>query len=167
MPHALAPNDGSNSSSVAALLAPERCLCQVQGTSKKRLFELIADLLSSEYVDFHPSELVSGMLAREKLGSTALGEGIAIPHCRLDACETPCGVLLTLDAAADFDAPDNQDVDLVFALVVPGEATQEHLNLLADLARLFSKSGFREALRGCATPLAVYETALQWSAQLS
>ena len=71
--------------SVAALLTPERCLCRVDGASKKRRFELIADLLGAEYPDFHPSDLVSGMLAREKLGSTALGEGIAIPHCRQDA----------------------------------------------------------------------------------
>ncbi|WP_439105726.1 PTS sugar transporter subunit IIA [Congregibacter sp.] len=150
--------------SVSALLTPARCLCQVPGGGKKRLFELVADVLGSDRDEFHPDELVSGMLAREKLGSTALGNGIAIPHCRLKDCESPCGVLLTLSSSADFDAPDDEDVDLLFALVVPSEATQEHLNLLADLARLFSQPAFCEALRNCRSNEALFDVTTNWTA---
>ncbi len=147
------------------LLNPQRCLCQIHGGSKKKLFELVADVLGREQEEFHPAELVAGMLAREKLGSTALGDGIAIPHCRLTDCESPAGVLMTIDDAADFDPPDGEPVDLLFALVVPQEATQEHLNLLADLARLFSQAEFRRALRECRTSEALYTTAINWAAR--
>lgn len=153
--------------SVSDLLTPSRSLCQIPGGGKKRLFELIADVLGSEKDEFHPDELVAGMLAREKLGSTALGNGIAIPHCRLNDCETPCGVLLTLSSSGDFDAPDDEDVDLIFALVVPSEATQEHLNLLADLARLFSQADFCDALRGCTSNESLFETASNWNSGTS
>lgn len=145
------------------LLVPQRSLCQVQGGSKKRLFELIADVLDREHEEFHPAELVAGMLAREKLGSTALGDGIAIPHCRLADCVTPSGVLMTLNSRADYDSPDGEDVDIIFALVVPSDATQEHLNLLADIARLFSQMEFRTALRECRTSEALYTTAINWA----
>ncbi|WOJ98336.1 PTS sugar transporter subunit IIA [Congregibacter brevis] len=148
---------------VSDLLTPSRSLCQIPGGGKKRLFELVADVLGSEKDEFHPDELVAGMLAREKLGSTALGNGIAIPHCRLNDCETPCGVLLTLSSSGDFDAPDDDEVDLIFALVVPSEATQEHLNLLADLARLFSQPDFCDALRGCTSNESLFETASNWN----
>ena len=105
------------------------------------------------------------MLAREKLGSTAMGEGIALPHCRLRDCEEAVGVLITLAKPLPFDAPDNGDVDLVFALVVPQEATQEHLNILADLARLFSQQAFCDALRDCTTSTALCTTAVDWAAK--
>lgn len=147
-------------SGITDLLSPDRCLCQVQSGSRKRLFELVADVLGREQEEFHPTELVAGMLAREKLGSTALGGGIAIPHCRLSDCETPMGVLITLSNPADFDAPDDEGVDLLFALVVPSEATQEHLNLLADLARLLCQPDFCDELRATRTSEALYITAI-------
>lgn len=145
------------------LLDPLRSLCQIQGGSKKKLFERIADVLGHEQEEFHPAELVAGLLAREKLGSTALGDGIAIPHCRLGDCDAPSGVLMTLATPADYDTPDGEHVDIMFALVVPSEATQEHLNLLADIARLFSQAEFRVALRECRTSEALYTTAINWA----
>ncbi len=144
------------------LLNPQRALCQIQGGSRKRIFEVVADALAREHEGLHTTELVAGMLAREKLGSTALGEGIAIPHCRLADCETAAGVLITLCTPADFESPDGDEVDLIFALVVPADATQEHLNLLADIARLFSQEELREALRACRTSEALYTTAINW-----
>lgn len=150
---------------ISNLLTPQRSLCQIQGGSRKRLFELVADVLGREQEQFHPAELVAGMLAREKLGSTALGGGIAIPHCRLSDCECPSGVLMTLCSGTDFDTPDGDDVDLLFALVVPSEATQEHLNLLADLARMFSSADFCENLRACRTSEALYTTVLNATQQ--
>jgi PTS system nitrogen regulatory IIA component len=147
------------------LLTPQRCLCHIQGGSRKRLFEVVADVLVREQEAFHPTELVAGMLAREKLGCTALGDGIAIPHCRLADCETASGVLITLATPADFESPDGEDVDIIFALVVPLDATQEHLNLLADIARMFSQAEFRQALRECRTSEALYTTAINWAAR--
>ena len=147
------------------LLTPDRALCHIQGGSKKRLFERVADALAEGSETMHPAEIVSGLLAREKLGSTALGDGIAIPHCRLKDCTASAGVLITLSSAADYDTPDGDDVDIIFALVVPGEATQEHLNLLADIARLFSQERFRDALRDCTTSEALYTTAINWQQQ--
>jgi PTS system nitrogen regulatory IIA component len=147
------------------LLTPQRALCHIQGGSRKRLFELVADTLVREQETLHPADLVAGLLAREKLGSTALGDGIAIPHCRLASCEAAIGVLVTLSSPADYDGPDGEDVDLLFALVVPSDATQEHLNILADLARLFSQAEFRDALRACRTSEALYTTAINWTAR--
>jgi PTS system nitrogen regulatory IIA component len=149
---------------IADLLSARRCLCQVPGGGKKRLFELIAGILGEDDPEFHPGELVAGMLAREKLGSTALGGGIAIPHCRMKECKSPAGVLLTLSSPAELEAPDGEAVDLIFALIVPSEATQEHLNILADLARLFSQAHFCDALRSCRSSEALYETAVSWAA---
>lgn len=160
----MSPETPHAANSVSDLLTPARSLCRIPGGSKKHLFDLVAEVLGSDRDEFHPDELVAGMLAREKLGSTALGNGIAIPHCRLRDCESPCGVLLTLSSSADFDAPDDEDVDLLFALVVPSEATQEHLNLLADLARLFSQADFREALRHCSSNDELFDTATNWTA---
>ena len=154
-------------SSMSQLLTPGRCLCRARATSKKQVFELIADTLAREHDECHTAELVAGMLAREKLGSTGLGDGIAIPHCRLRDIEEPSGVLVTLVTPAPFDAPDDRDVDLLFALVVPTEATQEHLNILAELARLFSQPRFCQALRECGTSEALHATALNWVSEAS
>ena len=150
---------------ISALLSPQRCLCRVEDGSKKRLFERIADTIGGEIEAFHAGDLVAGMLAREKLGSTALGGGIAIPHCRLNECDRPRGALITLKTPIDFDAPDDEQVDLLFALVVPSEATQEHLNILADLARLFSQVDFCDALRACESSLELHAATLDWCAK--
>lgn len=132
---------------LAELLTPERTACQVPGISKKRLFETIARLISDDQISLSYDEILSQLIAREKLGSTGLGEGIAIPHCRIENCSQPTGTLLTLGEPIDFDSPDNQPVDLVFALLVPAEAHQQHLETLAGLARLFSQPEFCDALR--------------------
>jgi len=92
-------------------------------------------------------ELRSSLQARERLGSTAIGHGIAIPHGRSPALEAPRGALLRLQPAVDFNAPDGQDVDLVFAMAVPDHYTHQHLMLLSELAERFSDERFRDALR--------------------
>jgi len=92
-------------------------------------------------------ELRSSLQARERLGSTAIGHGIAIPHGRSAALEAPRGALLRLQPAVDFNAPDGQDVDLVFAMAVPDHYTHQHLMLLSELAERFSDERFRAALR--------------------
>jgi PTS system nitrogen regulatory IIA component len=85
---------------------------------------------------------------RERLGSTAIGHGVAIPHGRCNAFPTTRAVFLRLREPVDFDAGDGEPVDLVFAMTVPRHFTQEHLQLLAELAEQFADAGFRDALRG-------------------
>ena len=100
------------------ILSPERTICNAPGASKKRLFETIARVISDDQPSLVYEEVFAQLIAREKLGSTGLGQGIAIPHCRMDACPEPIGTLVTLEKAIDFDAPDDKPVDLLFALLV-------------------------------------------------
>jgi PTS system nitrogen regulatory IIA component len=114
--------------------------------SKKRVLEHAAQLLAKS-----DSELGEGiferLLERERLGSTGLAGGVALPHARMPGIDQTRGAFLKLSRPVDFDSVDGQPVDLVFALVVPEEATEEHLELLAELAGLFHDAGLREELR--------------------
>jgi len=145
---------------LAQLLTPERTACQVPGLSKKRLFETLARIISDDQISLSYDEVFGQLIARERLGSTGLGEGIAIPHCRIGNCSQPLGTLITLSEPIDFDAPDNQPVDLVFALLVPEEANQQHLDTLASLARLFSQTSFCNDLRSADNPVTMYNLAV-------
>ncbi|MDO6443761.1 MULTISPECIES: PTS IIA-like nitrogen regulatory protein PtsN [unclassified Marinobacter] len=129
------------------ILAPELTLCKVPASSKKRVLEFIAEQIRQQNDSLSESQIFNNLIARERLGSTGIGQGIAIPHCRLEGLEHVIGVLMTLDETVEFDAIDNQPVDLVFALVVPKEATSEHLELLSQLAEKFNERTFCDRLR--------------------
>ncbi|KKK84916.1 hypothetical protein LCGC14_2778510, partial [marine sediment metagenome] len=129
------------------ILAPELTLCKVPASSKKRVLEFIAEQILQRNDALNESQVFNNLIARERLGSTGIGQGIAIPHCRLEGLEHVIGVLMTLEEAVEFDAIDNQPVDLVFALVVPKEATSEHLELLSQLAEKFNERTFCDRLR--------------------
>lgn len=116
-------------------------------SSKKRVLEAIGALLASSTPGLTETKVFDKLLERERLGSTGLGQGIALPHARMEGVEQACGALIRLEEGIDFDALDNQPVDLVFGLMVPEEATDEHLQLLAQLARLFSDTEFCGKLR--------------------
>lgn len=131
------------------ILAPELTVCRVAASSKKRVLEFIAEQIHHQDATLSDTDIFNNLVSRERLGSTGIGEGIAIPHCRLDGLDRVIGVLMTLAEPVDFDAIDNQPVDLVFALVVPKEATSEHLELLSQLAEKFNESAFCEQLRQC------------------
>ncbi len=118
-------------------------------SSKKQVFELLGETLAADLDAVQASHIYEGLIARERLGSTALGEGVAIPHCRLDQIDQIRCAVIKLEHAVDFDAPDNQGVSIIFALIVPTEATEEHLQILASLAEYLSKPGNRENLRNC------------------
>ena len=141
------------------ILSPQRTVCHAAGVSKKRLFETIARIISDSQPSLVYEEVFAQLIAREKLGSTGLGHGIAIPHCRMDSCADPLGTLVTLEQAIDFDAPDDQPVDLLFALLVPGEADQQHLDILANVARLFSQGSFCQQLRSAQDNEALFAAA--------
>ena len=129
-------------------LAPERLLALRSETvhSKKRLFEQAAASISAEF-DLDQESVYRSLLAREKLGSTAIGHGVAIPHSRMSGCTEPLGCLILLSKGVDFGAPDGADVEIAFILLVPEAATQDHLDLLASLANAFSNADIRDRLK--------------------
>ncbi|UJJ30634.1 PTS IIA-like nitrogen regulatory protein PtsN [Halopseudomonas maritima] len=128
------------------ILTPERTFSGVQGGSKKRVLELIGKLVA-QHTNLDPDAIYENLIAREKLGSTGFGNGIAIPHCRIEDCHQAIGALLQLDGKIDFDALDGQPVDLIFVLLVPQEATEQHLQILKMLAGKLDKAELRDALR--------------------
>lgn len=147
---------------LSQLLTPGRTLCHASGVSRKRLFETLASIIARDQISLPSDEIFSQLIAREKLGSTGLGKGIAIPHCRVENCTHPLGTLVTLEEAIDFDAPDGQPVDLLFVLLVPNEAHQLHLDILANVAGLFNQDSFCEALRAAKDSDELYALATTW-----
>lgn len=143
------------------ILTPQRTLCGASGSSKKRVLENIAQFICEDLQALNTFEVFDSLVAREKLGSTGLGAGIAIPHCRIEQCDQVIGSLITLDDAIDFDAIDNAPVDVLFVLLVPSEAHQEHLNVLKSLAESFSDPDFCNALRGASDNQQLYELAIK------
>ena len=147
---------------LSAILTPGRVACHVQGGSKKRLFETIAKTISEDQVSLPYNLVLSCLIAREKLGSTGLGQGIAIPHCRVENCTHALGTLVTLEEAIDYDAPDGKPVDILFVLLVPQEAQQQHLDILAGLAGLFNDPAFCEQVRSSRDPASLYAAVTSW-----
>lgn len=144
---------------LSQILTPQRTACRVAGIDKTHLFDIIARILSDDQESLPYDEVLERLVTREKLGSTGMGQGIAIPHCRLAQCARPLGSLLTLEEAIPFDAPDGIPVDLVFVLLVPVHAHQEHLDILANIAQLISQADICERLRTCTDDRALYDIA--------
>ncbi len=128
-------------------ISPESTFTGVDGGSKKRLFETISRCVSDLHPEIDSETTYDALLERERLGSTGLGEGIALPHCRLSNCHQIIGMLLQLKQPIDFDAIDGQPVDLVFVLLVPQEAVDEHLQALKAIAELCANQEYRASLR--------------------
>lgn len=144
---------------IAEVLSPERTCCNVPGISKKRILEFISTFIADTTDFIDADDLYHELLARERLGSTGIGEGVAIPHCRLPGCPKITGVLLKLETPVDFDAIDGAEVDLVFALIVPDEQNDEHLQALSCVAQLLQSSAVREELRSCTSSARLYQIA--------
>ncbi len=139
------------------ILTLGRSLVSVPGGSKKRVLEQIASLVATELAELDEQDIFESLIAREKLGSTGFGNGIAIPHCRLPGCHAPLSAVLRLDSAVDFDAIDGAPVDLLFVLLVPEAATDEHLELLRQIASMLDRSEVRERLRQAQSSEALYQ----------
>lgn len=134
--------------SVAQLISAERVLTLSGLKSKKRVLQQLSQLIANHVDGLSEGQIFSSLIGREKLGTTALGHGVAIPHGRVPGLGIAIGAFLRLrGGGVDFDAPDELPVDLVFALLVPEAATETHLNLLAELAELFSDEAFCNRLR--------------------
>lgn len=115
--------------------------------SKKKALETAAQLLAAGDPNLAPDSIYEKLIERERLGSTGLANGIALPHARMEGASKPLGALITLDKPIDFDSLDGEPVDLIFALLVPEAATEEHLQLLAQLAQLLRSSALCRELR--------------------
>ena len=146
---------------ITDVLTPDMTLCNLPGASKKRVLENLSAFITqqlggdSEQTD----QLFHSLVARERLGSTGIGEGVAIPHCRASGFRHIHGCLITLEKPIDFDAQDDKPVDLIFALVVPEEKNDEHLATLARIAALMQDDDSRKSLRQCSNNEELFATA--------
>lgn len=133
---------------IAKLLPPAHIVLGLDASSKKRAFEQ-AGLLFENHLGIARATVFDSLFAREKLGSTGLGQGVAIPHGRIKGLKDAAGAFLRLAAPVPFDSPDGKPVGLMFVLLVPEQATEQHLQILSELAQCFSDRAFREALGAC------------------
>lgn len=144
------------------LITTERVVCDSEVTSKKRTLELLGELIARDEPNLTAREVFDSLLGRERLGSTGLGHGVALPHGRLNQSRQAIGAFVKLRQGIDFDAIDQQPVDMVFALVVPEHFTDEHLKILAYLAEMFSDKSFCEQLRAADSDHGLHEQLIHW-----
>lgn len=142
------------------ILTPGRSLVNVPGGSKKAVLQHIASMIGKQVPDLDEQVVFESLIAREKLGSTGFGNGIAIPHCRLKGCSTPVSAVLHLEKPIDFDAIDGAPVDLLFVLLVPEAATDAHLELLRQIASMLDRDDVRKRLRSAKTDEELYSVVL-------
>ena len=146
---------------IARLLPPANIVLDLEASSKKRVFEQ-AGLLFENNQGIARSKVYDALFAREKLGSTGLGQGIAIPHGRIKGLKEAVGGFLRLATPVQFDAPDGKPVAMAFVLLVPEAATELHLQILSVLAEMFSGRAFREQLVSAQDPAAVHLLFVNW-----
>lgn len=150
---------------ISDILTKERILCNIKVNSKKRVLEKCSELLVTG-TSFTSYEIFDSLVERERLGSTGFGRSVAIPHARVAQSNRTLAAFLQLDEGIDFDAIDKQPVDLVFALLVPENSTNEHLKILALLAKMFSDDKFCEKLRKTVDITEKFKLLTQWQASL-
>ncbi|MDP9142982.1 MAG: PTS IIA-like nitrogen regulatory protein PtsN [Pseudomonadota bacterium] len=142
---------------IAEILSPDRVSQGHTFTSKKKTLEELAALLARGVPGVQGADILTSLAAREKLGSTGLGHGVAIPHGRMAGVTQSVGAFMRLKHPLDYDAHDGQPVDLVFGLLVPQGATETHLKHLAAIAEMFSDSTFCQKARQSADEGALFQ----------
>lgn len=140
---------------IADIMSKGAVIPSLKVGSKKQLFHELASRAADEY-GLSARVVIDGLMARERLGATAMGDGVAIPHARVPGLQSIVGVFARLDRPVDFDAADGQGVDLVFMLLAPETSGAEHLRALARVSRLLRASEMREKLRATAKAPALY-----------
>jgi len=146
---------------IETILTPNRTRAKISSASKKRVIEVLAQTFAHDQASFDEDSLYQNHINREKLGTTGIGGGIAIPHCRFATGGDTYGVCLTLETPINFDAVDNKPVDLIFAMLVPEDAEKNHLETLAHLAERLQNEGFVKNLRNAQTDEALFCAAAQ------
>src|SRR5512135_2899562 len=146
---------------ISKILPLENVLLDSESASKKRVFERVG-LLFENTQNIARSQVFDSLFAREKLGSTGLGQGVAIPHGRVKGLRDAVAAFVKMQNPIPFDAPDNLPVNFIFVLLVPERATEMHLQLLGELAQMFSDKSFRDKLQGAEEPEAIYQLFADW-----
>jgi nitrogen PTS system EIIA component len=147
---------------IEELFSPERVASRGSVNSKKRALELISELMTAGESTLSQSEVFTSLIERERLGSTGLGHGVAIPHGRLKNLDHAVCAFLRLGEGVDFDAADGRPVDMICGLLVPEQSTGEHLNILATLAEMFSDIEFCEQVHAARTGGEIYQLLVSW-----
>ncbi len=150
---------------LATILPPAQVLVHVDVTSKKRAFEEVG-LLFENLHGLSRTLITDSLFARERLGSTGLGHGVAIPHGRIKGLKTPMAAVFQLAQAIGFEAPDEQPVSLLIFLLVPEAATQKHLEILSEIAELLSDAALREKIKSSDDAAVLHELIANWRATL-
>jgi PTS system nitrogen regulatory IIA component len=143
------------------LLSLPNVVLDLEVASKKRVFEQVG-LMFENSSQIARSRVYDSLFAREKLGSTGLGQGVAIPHGRIKGLKDALGAVVRLKPPIPFDAPDGQPVGLIFVLLVPDRATDAHLQILSELAQMFSDRAFRERLLAAPTAAELHQLITYW-----
>jgi PTS system nitrogen regulatory IIA component len=146
---------------ISKILPLENVLLDAESSSKKRVFERVG-LLFENSQQLSRSQVFDSLFAREKLGSTGLGQGVAIPHGRIKNLRDAVAAFVKTENPIPFDAPDGLPVNLIFVLLVPERATDLHLQLLGELAQMFSNNTFRERLLASSDPAAIHQMFAEW-----
>jgi PTS system nitrogen regulatory IIA component len=146
---------------MAQLLSPEDILLDVDASSKTRVFEEVGRLLERRHGLSH-TQVVDSLCAREKMGSTGLGHGVAIPHARVKGLRKAVAAIVRTRLPIPFDAPDGKPVSDMMVLLVPEKATDEHLEILASVSQMFAARQFREKLRTCVDASSVSRLLADW-----
>ncbi len=144
------------------LITRGRIVCDCEVTSKKRVIEVLSERLATGQADLTARPIFDSLINRERLGSTGLGHGVALPHGRFSQSQQAIGAFIKLRKGVDFDAIDRQPVDLVFGLLVPDHYTDEHLKILAYLAEMFSDRAFCQQLRDADADQMLYDLLSHW-----
>lgn len=148
---------------IVDMLNQDLIICNPDTSSKKRVMELLSQTLSDEYADLTAAQLFNSFNSREKLGSTALGNGVAIPHGRCEKIDKATMAMMKLSKGIDYDAPDSEPVDLLVGLAVPEEATEEHLEILATLAEMLSDKKLVTRLRRANSSQSMLSSLKKWA----
>jgi PTS system nitrogen regulatory IIA component len=146
---------------ISKILTPECVLLDSESASKKRVFERVG-LLFENTQQIARSQVFDSLFAREKLGSTGLGQGVAIPHGRVKGLREAAAAFVKMQNPIPFDAPDGLPVSFIFVLLVPERATDIHLQLLGELAQMFSDPAFREKLQATDDPAVLHKLFTEW-----
>lgn len=148
---------------ISPLLKPDSIQTGLSFNSKTQLFEHAARWFESRY-GLKAGEVLANLTERERLGSTALGSGVAIPHGRIKGLKQAAGAFFRISPALEFDAPDNRPVSLCFILLAPTDANEAHLQILGELAQLFGDPSMREQMNHAADAAALYRLLDTWKA---
>jgi PTS system nitrogen regulatory IIA component len=151
---------------LAAILPIAHVLVGVEVTSKKRAFEEAGLLFESQH-GLSRALVADSLFARERLGSTGLGHGVAIPHGRIKGLKSPMAAVFRLDQPIGFDAPDEQPVNLLIFLLVPEASTQKHLEILSEIAELLSDAALRDKLKDSDSAESLHHLISHWSSALT